>query len=327
MIDCEYETVSSEAIFGSVARGSLDRLSDQDYLIVDDDRVRRSKRKTVLESQGWSVASYTWFRLRALIDKGALFAQHLKQEALIIYDDDDRLKHELSLFVPKPSYKKEIEETVRLITSATSNVNTVTEHAWASDVLAVSIRNLAILTLAERGRYLFDYDAVVCAYAEIKQLSKCERQLLSGLRLYKSLYRSGNSHLTLPKHEFEMICSVLAKCTDGAHFSDFDRRHPFFYHSQSTPYLSQRLVERDLITSVPLPSVDKELHAQVSARVWKKLVKPRDYGWEFSSPTSNVWKDVGWLSKNTMPLSWSHPCHKPHPVGTQVLDLSLRPIH
>ena len=156
MIDCGYEAVSSEAIFGSVARGTLDCLSDQDYLIVGDDPIRRSKRKAALEHQGWSVASYSWSRLRALIDKGALFIQHLKQEALIICDVDDRLKHEVSLFVPKPGYSREIEETVRLITSATSNVYTAIERAWASDVLAVAIRNLAILTLAERGRNLFD---------------------------------------------------------------------------------------------------------------------------------------------------------------------------
>lgn len=317
MIVCEHERVSSEAIFGSVARDSLDRLSDRDYLIVDDDRVRRSKRRTVLESQGWSVASYNWTRMKALMDRGALFAQHLKQEALIIHDDADRLKHELSLFLPKPSYKKEIEETVRLLTSATSNVNTPTERAWASDVLAVAIRNLAILTLAERGRYLFDYGAVVRAYAEIKQLSNIERELLYSLRKYKSLYRSGNFVLTLSKHKFEMICLILSKCTVGSQFFNLDRRYPFSYPSQSMSYLSQRLVERDLITSVPLPSVDLELHAQVSARVRRKVVKPRDYGWEFSSSTSNVWKDIGWLSMNTMPLNRSHPCHKPHIVSIQ----------
>ena len=250
--------------------------------------------------------------MRASINKGALFIQHLKQEALVIRDVDDRLKHEVSLFVPKPSYGSEIEETVRLITSATSCVFTAIERAWASDVLAVAVRNLAILTLAERGRYLFDYDAVISVYADINRLGSVERELLSRLRIYKCLYRSGNFDHILPKYDFENICSILSKSTDGSHFSDFNMRNPFSYPSDLTPYLSQRLVERDLITSVPLSSVDQEKYAQVSARVRKKLVKPRDYGWEFSSPVSKIWQDVEWLSNNTTPFRWLHPCHKPY---------------
>ena len=315
MINFGYEAASSEAIFGSVARGNLDHLSDQDYLIVDHDPVTRFKRKIALEHQGWSVASYSWSRLRKLIEKGVLFVQHLKQEALVIRDVEDRLKRELSLFVPKYSYRREIDETVRLITSATSNVNTGIERAWASDVLAVGTRNLAILTLAERGQYLFDYDAVINVYADMKRLGSFERQLLSDLRHYKYSYRSGDLSHILSNHDFEMICSILAKSTDGSHFSDFDRRMPFSYPRQSAAYLSQRLVERDLISNVLMPGADQEEYTRVLVRVRKKIVRPRDYGWEFSNPDSKLWKDVEWLSKNTMPFRWLHSCQKADSVG------------
>ena len=170
MIIFKDESAASEAIFGSAARGNLDHLSDRDYLIVDDNPYIRSRRKASLERQGWSVASYSWPRLRALINKGALFIQHLKQEALIVCDIDDRLKHEFSLFAPKTSYSGEIRETTSLISAATSKIETTIERAWASDVLAVAVRNLGILTLAERGQYHFDYDDVVGAYADMKQL-------------------------------------------------------------------------------------------------------------------------------------------------------------
>lgn len=76
----------AEAIFGSAARGDADAISDRDILIVDDDCDVLRKRSVILKNDGFSVASYTFRKLQALAQHGALFLQHLKLEAVIISD-------------------------------------------------------------------------------------------------------------------------------------------------------------------------------------------------------------------------------------------------
>ena len=63
----------AEAVFGSASRGDNDALSDRDILIVDTDIHLLNRRQAALEASGWSVASYTFAKLNALVRKGALF--------------------------------------------------------------------------------------------------------------------------------------------------------------------------------------------------------------------------------------------------------------
>ncbi len=105
---------SSEAIFGSIVRGDNDSLSDKDILIVDDCISILSARKEVLESEGWSVASYTFKKLKALSDNGALFIQHLKQESSITHDKDNKLSDALRAFKPKHSYHVDLRANLQL---------------------------------------------------------------------------------------------------------------------------------------------------------------------------------------------------------------------
>ena len=300
MIVSGAKQAASEAIFGSAARGTLDFLSDRDYLVVDDCPYLRFDRRVTLERQGWSVAPFSWSRLKSLVAKRALFVQHLKQEALIVCDRHDRLKHELSLFTPKPSYAVEIAETASLITATTANINSKIERAWASDVLAVAVRNLAILSLAEQGQYLFDYDDVVSFHAKLNGIGTGESQILKNLRRYKAFFRTGDLSKVVSSAELKTVCSTVAYLTGGAHFSDYGERTPFTYPRHLAPYVSQRLVERDLLVSVRAPNVDCDEYSTARQRVLRRIVSPRDYGWEFSHTESQLWADVEWLKNHSV---------------------------
>src|SRR6266478_3921470 len=82
----------SIAVFGSTARRDADQMSDKDVLIVsDDDRTRRNV-ATRLRTNTWSPVCFTWRRLDRAAAGHGLFMQHLKLEACILRDRNNRLR-------------------------------------------------------------------------------------------------------------------------------------------------------------------------------------------------------------------------------------------
>lgn len=180
---------ASEAEFGSSARGDADALSDRDFLIVDDDvRVLR-ERSAVLRAEGFSVASYTFSKLEHLSRVGALFVQHLRLEANVSVDRDGRLGRLLASFRPKSSYSPEIADNGALARLIARIPPGPVAEMWAADVLYVTMRNFGVLSLAERGRYVFAYDAILDALREEDLLDREAVANLRQLRFMKSLYR------------------------------------------------------------------------------------------------------------------------------------------
>jgi hypothetical protein len=213
---------ASEAAFGSSARGDADALSDRDFLIVDDDvRVLR-ERSAVLRAEGISVASYTFRKLEHLSRVGALFVQHLRLEADISLDRDGRLGRLLMSFRPKSSYSAEIADNGALAGLIAQVPPGPLAEAWAADVLYVTVRNFGVLSLAERGRYVFAYGAILDALRDEGFLDGEAVGNLRQLRFIKSLYRSdatggggvvGQKVRTalagLPHHQFPRVSSVV----------------------------------------------------------------------------------------------------------------------
>jgi predicted nucleotidyltransferase len=180
----------AEALFGSQIRGDNDVLSDRDVLIVDDNPAVLHARQAAAELQGYSVASYTFLKLEALARKGALFIQHLKDEALIVRDEGGRLGQLLLRFRPKQSYDYEIWDNARLGNLAAIYPATRIGAIWAADILYVTMRNFGILVLAQRGVFLFSYPRILDALAEASLISKSAIPALLELRWAKSAYRS-----------------------------------------------------------------------------------------------------------------------------------------
>jgi CheY-like chemotaxis protein len=298
MIFADHLRAESEAVFGSAARYNTDGLSDQDILIVDNDPVVLRRRSQVLKSNGWSVAAYSWSRLASLVRIRGLFVQHLKLEALILQDVDDRLKNLLDRFEPAHDYSQESEETCEIIACSTSGVQTTEERAWAMDVLAVTVRNLGILKLASTGRYNFDYHTVVRDAFLDRGLSDEDVEALLKLRDAKFLYRAGLPNHYVSWEQFEATCSAVGKAA-GSHYSDFSTRLPFTYPDAAPNYLNQRLLERDLLVSRPAYRVDPQEFETVCRRVRKKLISPRDYAWQIAKRTSSLWRDSEWLAGNS----------------------------
>lgn len=206
---------ASEAVFGSCARGDIDRLSDRDFLIVDDDpKILRARTRT-LKAEGVSVAAYTFRKLESLAGRGALFVQHLRLEASVIADRDGRLTALLGAFRPKECYDSEIRDNGRLAGLIGTVPPGAKAELWAADVLFVTVRNFGVLWLAGRQRYLFAYDRILEALHEEGVLDTAGVSNLRRLRFLKSLYR-GDSAAT-PGTVHRKVRSALTGLSHG-HF-------------------------------------------------------------------------------------------------------------
>jgi hypothetical protein len=199
---------ASEAVFGSAARGDGDQISDRDYLIVDDDPKRLAERFTKLAADGWSVASYTFKKLEALSESGALFVQHLKQDARIVKDRNGQLSRCLNNFRPKSCYQDDIVSNSRLAALGQFPPRTSRGLLWSTDVLYVSLRNFGILSLAKRGIFEFSYEKILDLMIETGLLQAGGRNAAMKLRLFKSLYRSGEDFAS--PQVLEAISTTLA---------------------------------------------------------------------------------------------------------------------
>ena len=184
---------ASEAAFGSCARGEADCLSDRDFLIVDDDvRVLRARTMT-LKAQGFSVASYTFRKLDWLASCGALFVQHLRLEAAITTDRDDRLAGILASFRPKEVYDDELKANARLAALVSTVPVGAVPELWAADMLYVTVRNFGVLWLASREEYVFAYDGILDSLQAAGILRSNSVLHLRQLRFLKSLYRGDHA--------------------------------------------------------------------------------------------------------------------------------------
>ena len=106
--------INSLAIYGSKARNDYDSYSDNDLLIVSDSFNNTFEIEQSYNKRGFSCSAYTFNKLEILSKRKALFIQHLKQDAKIISDKDNRLQNLLDCYSPKENYLKELKEITKL---------------------------------------------------------------------------------------------------------------------------------------------------------------------------------------------------------------------
>lgn len=202
----------SIALYGSHARGDADGISDSDLLVVDQDPDVLSKVSTILHLYGFSCATYTWEKLSQMAAHGSLFLQHLKSESIILRDCDSRLGCFLQSFQPSHDYTNDIEATKQVMSLTAKLCEKKSSIGWACDVLAVAVRNIGILELANRGQYEFSLTNIYDKLIDVGILRKSDVEMVLPLRLYKSLYRSRQYDALPNMSSFKEIQRIILRC-------------------------------------------------------------------------------------------------------------------
>ncbi len=163
--------VEGICIFGSVARATVDDLSDKDVLIVVSEPVRRIALSNFWQCLGWSVSAYSPKRFEAICQAGSLFVQHLKLEGQIISDTGAWLTQRLHKYRPKQTYKLEAQNSVSLALPIErfADDQPLKANFLATDLAYVCVRNFGVCELADMESYTFDYDQIVDAVSNIKK--------------------------------------------------------------------------------------------------------------------------------------------------------------
>lgn len=275
------EPCEIEALFGSSARGDSDKLSDVDYLLVDDSATRRRTRKNWLEAQGVSVSEYTWLRLVRLFSNRTLFAIHLKQESKPVYDKMGRYAELLTSTAPASDYCNKFIDSLQLFGLLQQVPNSWVGRAWALDHLAVSFRNSAILYLARDGEYVFSFETLLEKMRARGRLDARGISALRRLRWSKRAYRSGVVGLAtrstldaaLGAADQALRLGIGSKETRGICLSS----HEGCNSSSTEAYAYLRTIERELLS---LPhSLDQDA-AMAKAELLGIIRKPHEYLWK-----------------------------------------------
>lgn len=199
----------SIALFGSRARGDYDDLSDTDLLLVGDRLINRENNNLAL--QGFSVSSFTWTQLDAMASCGSLFIQHLKQEARIISDANNRLTSLLEAFQPERDQRSRIFENRALFELTAGTPNNVRTLGWAFDVLAVAVRNHAVLLAAQDETYLFSHHNLIRWLTSKFGLASSEASLLASLRPLKMEYRTSGRVLSAGSPQLAAVQAIIER--------------------------------------------------------------------------------------------------------------------
>lgn len=299
------EGMDAIAYYGSFVRGDNDRFSDRDILLVSDDKDALEGGKTSLSKQGYSCSCYDWAKLDLLSSKRALFIQHLKQESKVIVDKDSKLQALLAGYSPATEYSKHIDAARSLFSLTECFADTPVGIGWALDVLTIAFRNLAILTLANEGQYVFSFSELVSGLRRLGLIGYSLESSLVGLRRHKSCFRN-KQFSSLPKKEsvFELqriIGETFDSSLESKAVSE-ESFHDYCLYSRKASHIAQwylkaRLYEGAFLT---LNRSSKNVDVKTISRfqdVQNALANPACYSALFSNSADNLRREVTNLTR------------------------------
>ena len=270
--------IESVCVFGSSARGSADKLSDRDVLIVSNDKDRRDNVVAQWQQKGWSTAVYSPTRLASMIAAGSLFIQHLRLEGIILEDNNRWLRGALNKAKPKSSYEKDALDSISLalpIERFEGNAS-IKNNLITADLAYVSTRNFGICYLADQGHLSFEYSQVVCRLGEHFKLDDTEVSLLQSLRAGKAAYRGAVECPRLQGSVGELR-SVLSKLFVNRPMEQIDHNLPA--RRLAGGYTMLRDFEASIVAELGRSPTEAELSAKGLNQIWKWVRDPRAYSW------------------------------------------------
>jgi hypothetical protein len=272
----------STCIFGSTARSRLDSYSDRDILVVAPSKRELHSESFRLSSEGWSVAAFTQTKIAEMAERGSLFLQHLKQEAIIVEDEGGFLASLMAKYRPKRDYEEELRDSLKLL----QDVSHPNQNYWSTlcsaDIAYIAIRNIAISRLAAEEIYMFDYNDLLDYFGGRCSISVAKLDALRALRVLKHSYR-GRLTPEFPRDNFRLAL-------EGAEeLFGFSFLPPQVDRTEASGYRALRLLELQLVQRVDPRYLDKMPADDPLAIAWALIRDPRGY------PDKPELRGNGWM--------------------------------
>jgi hypothetical protein len=212
--------------------------------------------------------------------RGSLFVQHLKQEGIVVVDDNDFLSSTFARYRPK-SDLTDIKDSITLLRRVSRSCRSDWGSLCSSDIAYVAIRNVAIHQLAAQGIYKFDYRGVINELNRACEIGPERLEALHRLRHMKYAYRN---RINLTNSQ-----TLLERALEGA---EELLRVDIFGVEQEEPaasgYVGLRTLELALVTKVDPRYLDSLPVSDPLAGPWANVRDPRGY--------PKPWKiDDGWI--------------------------------
>lgn len=295
-----FGTIDTVALFGSSTRGDFDHISDKDLLLISNDKISLKNAKNLFEKLGYSCSCYNWNKLKYMSAQKALFIQHLKQESFIILDKSNSLGNVLRSYEPARDYSQEIDMTKSLVSLTERFPSTPIGAGWALDILAVGFRNLAILSLANEGKYIFSYENLLSTLMNRGFINAHQKYILSRLRKYKVDYRNKNFQAIPSKEKVFETQNILCEIFDIELCPETVSEESFQYYcllsekalEVSNWYLQTRLCEGAFMSWQPLAKPYEDRYSNRLSRVREAITNPSCYSFLFSFPSGNLRSEI-----------------------------------
>lgn len=245
--------------YGSKARGDSDSFSDSDILIVGD--IPKD-----IRFQNLDVARYTKNRLEKLKEKKSLFLLHLREESVILRDQNgwmDRFLRSIPNYTPDDDILKLAHRNLSTIVSLVPCPAVL--PCWF-DMVFVFLRDLLVKLNAINEHYVFAPEMLV-EKIDIENKEKVKK-ILNISREIKTIYRNHvNQNIFINPFEVSevLIESFELNCTNISCSETIKNPNEF------EPYLLLRLVEYGMRSGLLL-SIDKKIEQFIK--------NPHRYSWE-----------------------------------------------
>ena len=246
-------------VFGSMARGDHDLMSDRDILVVDDNRRDLREAANALDARGWSVAQFTWGQIEVLKARRSLFLHHIILEGAVLRDRGQRYNAMISGFEPAASYDDELQTSKHMLDAVRTIPPSNVGRLWAADVMAVAARNMGVSLLAEHRIYKFSLPEICAFLMDRTLIDAGELRILTNLRRLKYLYRNDHFDATVSFRYLKQTSEILDRLLglgwtiEERPFEMISGENPRLIH----PYAFARSIEKKLYTLRPRDTSDQ----------------------------------------------------------------------
>jgi predicted nucleotidyltransferase len=223
----EFPTVSGVWLFGSVARGDEDELSDIDLFILGNDphlrpSIIRSRLHLKNRPPKVSIVYHTPETLERFVKNGSRFIVHLQLEGEVLFDSDGALAKIQRLPTLRTSVKPEVDGQLKRLELLdrpqrfNGNLLFPLTHAFSSG------KAIVMAILAENQIYEFNRDGAFDAFVERFPESRSDIETLRRLASFSALVVKGSEEeLPFPYRDCEE--ELTAAVAAVRHLASFSR--------------------------------------------------------------------------------------------------------